>query len=77
MKKHIYSVTYDIKMNRKQTAHEVYVEADTAKEARAAFDEWHEYHKYDREVRHPFHINVRRVKDDEILDYYTYTIIAK
>ena len=69
MKKHTYCVSYITKRNRRQNEHGLYIDADNAKEARACFDKFYEtVFKGERNVPHPFHIVVFRMKEDDILD---------
>lgn len=81
MKKHLYLITWIIRRGKRDRQREMYIEADTAKEARAIFDD---YYKNWRDPEygffgqpHAFHIEVRRIKDNERSEVTTMKIIAK
>ena len=82
MKKHIYEISWIIRINRTEKKRHMYVEADNMKEARAAFDSFTQtrygYNRcYDpyNETSHCFHIEIKRA-DDAILDYHAFCISA-
>ena len=67
MKKHLYSVKWDIKRGKRDRPREMYVEASTAKEARSVFDEYYtswrdpDYGFFGQP--HAFHIEVHRISE--------------
>lgn len=61
-----YKVTWDTKESGRIFPHERIIEAESAKEARNAFDEWWSVHESARwKVRHAFHILVKVAKEAE------------
>ena len=78
--KKLYAITYDTKKGKKQYPHTVYVEAETCKEAKSVFLEFY-YSWRDPEygffgLPHAYHIEVRLIRDDDVLDFTVLTLSA-
>ena len=66
MKKHMYKITYDIKINKTTYKKHIYCEADNAKEAKNYFQTKYNGNCFYNKDRHAFHIEVKRADNDII-----------